>query len=119
MNLIGILLVALWAVPILVSMGCDRDHVSTLGGVMLSNVALFGTMWIISKLSLPSSIWWAVLFVPTFATIYYGIWCMSSDRFRRLVQDVFKLSQNRLALPTTGKTRIRMDVKEVQQQRKA
>lgn len=90
MELIGFLLIVLWAAPMFISMGCDSDHSSTLGGVMLSNAALFGTLWLLSKLGLPPSLWWAALLVPLLAVIYFGIWCIFSNRFSHLVQVTFK-----------------------------
>ena len=90
MQLIGVLLVLLWALPMIMSIGSDKDHSSTLGGVMLSNICLFGTIWLLSKIGLSSSAWWMVLIVPLLAAVYFGIWCIFSNYFQELVQDVFK-----------------------------
>lgn len=90
MELVGFLLVVLWAAPMIMSMAFDKDHSSTLGGVMLSNIALFATIWLLSNVGLPSSAWWAVLFAPLLAGFYFGIWCIFSSYFHQLLQEVFK-----------------------------
>ena len=49
MELIGFLVLVLWALPMLLSMGTDKDHISTLSGTIFSDAAVFGEIWTLSK----------------------------------------------------------------------
>ncbi|GAB7543771.1 hypothetical protein [Cupriavidus sp. 8B] len=93
MELVEFLLVALWALPMLLSMGADNDHVSTLFGTIFSNAAVFGEIWALSILQpgLPPSRWWLVVIIPILLGSYYGIWFGYSESFNRLVRNVLRI----------------------------
>lgn len=50
MELIRLLVVVVWALPMLLSMGTDNAHISTLSGTIFSNVAVFGEIWTLSRI---------------------------------------------------------------------
>jgi uncharacterized membrane protein YfcA len=92
MALIGFIVVALWVLPMLLSMSADSDHVSTLCGVVFSNaVALGGIYALMGVHGLPHSPWWLLLAVPVVLGSYFGIWFGYSDNFNRLVRDLLRI----------------------------
>ena len=50
MELLGILVVVLWALPMYVAMGFDKDPGSTFTGVFLSNSAIAAEIYALSRL---------------------------------------------------------------------
>lgn len=50
MELIRLLVVVVWALPMLLSMGTDNAHISTFSSTIFSNVAVFGEIWTLSRI---------------------------------------------------------------------
>ncbi|MGA4422867.1 hypothetical protein ACI2UY_22265 [Ralstonia nicotianae] len=93
MDLVGFLVVVLWALPMLLSMGADNDHESTLAGTIFSNAVVFGEIWLFSRLlsRFQPSEWWLLLIIPILIGSYLGIWFVYSEKFNRLLRDVFRI----------------------------
>lgn len=91
-DIVGFLVVALWALPMLLSMGTDNDHPLTLGGTMFSNAAVAGEIWAMSKLPAgwPASGWWLIPIGLILVVTYFGIWCVFSEKFSGLVGSIFR-----------------------------
>ncbi|MBA9919903.1 hypothetical protein D7S47_17855 [Ralstonia pickettii] len=93
MELLGILVVVLWALPMYVAMGFDKDPGSTFTGVFLSNSAIAAEIYALSRLLSVLSgegRFWVILCLPLLIGTYCGVWYVFSENFRRLLGSLLR-----------------------------
>lgn len=90
MELLGFLIVIVWALPMFVSVIRDNDAITTLTGIMISNIGalliLYLSTELQSLLSLPKSELWLLIYIPILISAYWGIWALFSDSFLKFLK---------------------------------
>ena len=79
--ILGFAFLVFWLTPMFVSMGYDRDHISTISATIFSNLISFGLLMLGSWLHGLGSVWAFWLSIILIPFTYYGIWIVSSETF--------------------------------------
>lgn len=81
MEILGFLILVIWAVPMFVSMACDRNSPATLGTTMASNAGSVGLLFLSDWLYSHGYVVLGFVVLALIPVFYVGLWTLSSETF--------------------------------------